>query len=349
METTPATSMFFTFFFMGSFLSLPSLITASSSNVTAVFAFGDSSIDPGNNNLVPTPARCNFPPYGLDFPNHAATGRFCNGKLPTDFLASLLGLKDLLPAYLDPELTENDLLTGVSFASAASGLDPLTSLTTRALDVSTQLKLFEEAVVRMERLVGEEKSRFILDNGIFFFSVGSPDVLINFYTTHARALQFSVSEYQDFLLQKLESAVQRLYKAGGRRFLLTGLPPIGCLPASMTVFQHECVEERNAESRAYNTKLQSLISRWQAELFKGAKIAYLDAYNPLIDMANNPNKYGFEETRKGCCGTGIYCDVAKPVCPDRTKYLFWDAFHPTEAAYSIMVNEAVKTLLPLLN
>lgn len=37
-----------------------------------------------------------------------------------------LGLKEFLPAYLDPSLDEKELLTGVSFASGASGYDPQT-------------------------------------------------------------------------------------------------------------------------------------------------------------------------------------------------------------------------------
>ena len=42
-------------------------------------------------------------------------------------LADALGVKKLLPAYLDPDLQEEELLTGVSFASSACGFDPLTS------------------------------------------------------------------------------------------------------------------------------------------------------------------------------------------------------------------------------
>lgn len=41
--------------------------------------------------------------------------------------AEELGIKEYVPAYLDPYLKPNDLLTGVSFASGASGYDPLTS------------------------------------------------------------------------------------------------------------------------------------------------------------------------------------------------------------------------------
>ena len=37
-----------------------------------------------------------------------------------------LGLKDLMPAYLDQSLDDNELLTGVSFASGGTGYDPET-------------------------------------------------------------------------------------------------------------------------------------------------------------------------------------------------------------------------------
>lgn len=37
-----------------------------------------------------------------------------------------LGIKEYLPAYLDPNLKSSDLVTGVCFASGASGYDPLT-------------------------------------------------------------------------------------------------------------------------------------------------------------------------------------------------------------------------------
>lgn len=38
-----------------------------------------------------------------------------------------LGLKNLLPAYRDPFLSNDDLSTGVSFASGGSGLDAFTA------------------------------------------------------------------------------------------------------------------------------------------------------------------------------------------------------------------------------
>ncbi|KAL2896688.1 GDSL esterase/lipase 7 [Bienertia sinuspersici] len=48
--------------------------------VPALYVFGDSLFDSGNNNLLPTLAKANYFPYGLNFPGSFPTGRFTNGK-----------------------------------------------------------------------------------------------------------------------------------------------------------------------------------------------------------------------------------------------------------------------------
>jgi hypothetical protein len=95
--------------------------------VPALIVFGDSTVDAGNNNFIPTVARGNFPPYGRDFDRGVATGRFSNGRLVTDFLSEAFGLPSSVPAYLDPGYTIDQLATGVSFASGGTGLDDLTA------------------------------------------------------------------------------------------------------------------------------------------------------------------------------------------------------------------------------
>jgi hypothetical protein len=63
--------------------------TSSSKNkpqAAALIVFGDSIVDPGNNNGINTIVKADFPPYGDDFLNHRPTGRFCNGRIPTDFI-----------------------------------------------------------------------------------------------------------------------------------------------------------------------------------------------------------------------------------------------------------------------
>ena len=56
--------------------------------VPAMYVFGDSTLDVGNNNYLPGPGvpRANRPFYGIDFPGAVATGRFSNGYNIADYL-----------------------------------------------------------------------------------------------------------------------------------------------------------------------------------------------------------------------------------------------------------------------
>lgn len=45
-------------------------------------------MDTGNNNDIPTLLKCNFPPYGRDFPDGVPTGRFSDGKVPSDIIGN---------------------------------------------------------------------------------------------------------------------------------------------------------------------------------------------------------------------------------------------------------------------
>ena len=56
---------------------------------TTMLVFGDSTVDPGNNNWLQTAAKANFPPYGMSFYGGKPTGRFSNGRLITDILGMI--------------------------------------------------------------------------------------------------------------------------------------------------------------------------------------------------------------------------------------------------------------------
>lgn len=55
---------------------------------TTMLVFGDSTVDPGNNNRLQTVMRANFLPYGASFLGGRPTGRFSNGRLITDILGT---------------------------------------------------------------------------------------------------------------------------------------------------------------------------------------------------------------------------------------------------------------------
>ncbi|KAJ6322535.1 hypothetical protein OIU77_012388 [Salix suchowensis] len=88
------------------------------SRFPAILVFGDSTVDSGNNNEIDTLFKANFRPYGIDYHGHTPTGRFSDGRLIPDFLASILKIKHSVPPFLKPNLSDHEIVTGVSFASS---------------------------------------------------------------------------------------------------------------------------------------------------------------------------------------------------------------------------------------
>ena len=58
----------------------------------AVIVFGDSIVDPGNNNGINTIVKCNFPPYGRDLSGGKSTGRFSNGRVASDIIGCCINI-----------------------------------------------------------------------------------------------------------------------------------------------------------------------------------------------------------------------------------------------------------------
>ncbi|XP_048324053.2 GDSL esterase/lipase At2g30310 isoform X2 [Ziziphus jujuba] len=298
-----AVKMFATsFFFILTIISKTCIIIASSTDTSspkfpAILIFGDSTVDTGNNNYIKTLFKGNYYPYGKDFPGHVPTGRFSNGKLVPDFIASTLKIKDIVPPFLKPNLSDEELLTGVSFASAGSGYDDLTTVASGVIPVSKQIEYFKKYIERIQGIVGEKEAKNIVKRALVLISAGTNDLVINFYDTPTRRLEFDINGYQDFLQKNLKKYIEVL------------------LP--------------------------------------GSKLVYADIYDPLIDMIKHPQKYGFVETKRGCCGTGLveagpFCNSLTPPCNDASQYVFWDTVHPSEAAYQFLSIYLEKEVLPKL-
>ncbi|OAO92084.1 hypothetical protein AXX17_AT5G44380 [Arabidopsis thaliana] len=204
----------FLFLFFISFSSSTSKLEPAKSepkrkhSVSAILVFGDSTVDPGNNNYIDTVFKCNFPPYGLDFRNKTPTGRFCNGRLVTDFIASYIGVKENVPPYLDPNLGINELISGVSFASAGSGYDPLTPTITNVIDIPTQLEYFREYKRKLEGKMGKQEMEKHIEEAMFCVSAGTNDFVINYFTIPIRRKTFTIEAYQQFVISNLKQFIQ---------------------------------------------------------------------------------------------------------------------------------------------
>ncbi|CAN4084137.1 unnamed protein product [Withania somnifera] len=134
---------------------------AAKNNVTCILVFGDSSVDPGNNNHLSTINKANYLPYGMDLFNSQPTGRFSNGKLATDFIV--------------------DMLHGISFASAGSGYDDFTAKLSNALSLAEQREYLRHYEIDLRQMVGVEKASETMKNALYIISMGTNDFLRNYF------------------------------------------------------------------------------------------------------------------------------------------------------------------------
>ncbi|KAL6839011.1 hypothetical protein ACP4OV_031171 [Aristida adscensionis] len=322
--------------------------------VPAIIVFGDSSVDTGNNNFIPTIARSNFWPYGRDYGGGLPTGRFSNGRLATDFISEAFGLPPSIPAYLDSNFTIHQLASGVSFASAATGLDNSTAAVLSVITVSEQLEYFKEYTERLRAAKGSAAAAEIVGDALYIWSIGTNDFIENYYNDmSSRRAQYTVGGYEAYLLGLAEAAIRRVHALGGRKMDFTGLTPMGCLPAERLANRAnpgECNEQYNAVARTFNAKLQVLVDKLNKEL-PGLQLVFADTYTLLADVVNNPAKYGFDNAVQGCCGTGLFeagyfCSLSTSMlCTNANKYVFFDAIHPTEKMYKLLADTVINTTL----
>ncbi|MCL7047291.1 hypothetical protein MKW94_018756 [Papaver nudicaule] len=321
------------------------------SKVPAIIVFGDSTVDAGNNNPLPTIAKSNFAPYGRDLEGGKATGRFSNGRLATDFISEAFGNKPLVPAYLDSSYGIEDFATGVTFASAGTGFDNKTADVAQVLPLWKEVEYFKEYKNRLTTLLGRKAATETIRDAVYIISMGTNDIVINYFALPDRSLHFTLEEYENFLVGIANNFIVELYQLGARKISLGGLPPIGCLPIIRTLAGgHACIEEFNTLARGFDLKLKSLASRLRGEL-RGSKVVFSNIYYKAMDVIQKPSLYGFENVKQGCCGSGRFelsylCHRDNPLtCKDANKYAFWDAIHPSEKLHSIVGKNMMKTSL----
>ncbi|KAL6284067.1 hypothetical protein ACE6H2_014996 [Prunus campanulata] len=325
-------------------------ISMVSAKVPAIIVFGDSTVDAGNNNHISTILKSDFQPYGRDFLGGQPTGRFSNGRVPTDFISEAFMIKPTIPAYLDPTYTIKDFATGVCFASAGTGYDNATSDVLSVMPLWKELEYYKKYQKDLRSYLGNDKANEVLGEALYLVSIGTNDFLENYYVLKRRSSQFSVEEYQNFLAGIAENFITELYQLGARKMSIASLPPMGCLPLERTtnIFSgSDCIEEYNDVARIFNVKLQGLIEKLSKKLVR-IQLVLSNTYDILLEIIQNPTTFGFEDAATACCGTGLFemsylCNKITPfTCSDANKYVFWDSFHPTEKTNAIIADHVFR-------
>ncbi|KHN05905.1 GDSL esterase/lipase [Glycine soja] len=321
--------------------------TKSVESARTFFVFGDSLVDSGNNNYLPTTARADSPPYGIDYPTGRPTGRFSNGYNLPDLISQHIGSEPTLP-YLSPELTGQKLLVGANFASAGIGILNDTGIQfVGILRMFQQYALFEQYQQRLSAEVGATQTQRIVNGALFLMTLGGNDFVNNYFLTpvSARSRQFTVPQYCRYLITEYRKILMRLYELGARRVLVTGTGPLGCVPAQLATRSSngECVPELQQAAQIFNPLLVQMTREINSQVGSDVFVA-VNAFQMNMNFITDPQRFGFVTSKIACCGQGRFngvglCTALSNLCPNRDTYAFWDPYHPSQRALGFIVRD----------
>uniref|UniRef100_A0A0D9XGY4 SGNH hydrolase-type esterase domain-containing protein n=1 Tax=Leersia perrieri TaxID=77586 RepID=A0A0D9XGY4_9ORYZ len=292
-----------------------------------LWVFGDSYADTGNlGNLGRDLTHAWYYPYGLTFPRRP-TGRFSDGRVLTDFLASAVGIPTPVAYKLRRRGGGGLLSRGMNFAVGGSGvLD--TGYFQR--NISSQIDLFQKTLrgcaptagVAAVVVSGNDYSAVVDKNN------GTSEAAIAYIPTVMRGLREQLRRLRD--------------DVGMGKVIVTNLHPMGCTPYfTRTLNYSGCDTVANAGADQHNAALRSVLHDLDPT---NRTFLLLDLHTPFL----NDNSERFPVRLRPCCETfkaDGYCGQEDEggkklytVCDDPERHFYWDDVHPTQAAWAAVAD-----------
>jgi phospholipase/lecithinase/hemolysin len=131
--------------------------------------------------------------------------------------------------------------------------------------------------------------------------------------------------------QNIGGYVSTLAAAGARHFLVPNLPDLSLNP--FIAGEGDAVRaEARAFSVVFNNELATQLDNVNSH-FPAADIFQFDTYSFLNGIVSDPAAYGFVNPQDACLSMGFI------PCGNPDAHLYWDDFHPTARAHSIIGSE----------
>ncbi|XP_078158738.1 GDSL esterase/lipase At5g03610-like [Carex rostrata] len=350
MEKPKCTSLFLPSIFLASILLFARKADGISCNTTRgsynkLFVFGDSFADTGNlGNLGREFTHCWYDPYGITFPGKP-TGRFSNGRVLTDFVASSMGIRSPLPYKLRKASTKL-WLSGMNFAVGGAGVFDTGNF---QRNLSEQIDLFEQQI---------ECGAFSVCD--LSTSVGLVAVSGNDYS-YIASKENSTNAALDIIpavVKQMKSDIERILNLGIGKLIVTGLHPLGCSPYFTRRLNFtDCDVLANMGALVHNTALKQVLTRLDPTQ---SSILLLDLNNPFYDAVMQvKGAKKFENSRRPCCESFTadnYCGEIDEngnkkynLCTNPDQYFYWDDVHPTQAGWTAVVESFGTAISRFLN
>ncbi len=285
-------------------LSLIFPLKVSAQNNDEIYVFGDSLSDTGN--IFKATGRI-IPPSPTYF-----SGRFSNGPIWVEYLASDLGL--------ELNLNTNFAYGGATTGSKNIGIPGLPGL-------QQQINSFTSANTSAN------------PNALYVIWAGTNDYLDYFFGDIPNPTQ---------AVKNLSEAVTSLAAVGAKNFLVVNLPDLGKFPVTGGNSQNSSL--LSTFTSAHNSRLTANLNFLSQQLNPDLNIIPLDVNSLFNRIIAAPGEFGFTNATESCIGdlSVVPINVPKqPVACDPDKFLFWDQVHPTTSVHKLIGELAFSAVKPV--
>nr|XP_034591896.1 GDSL esterase/lipase At5g37690-like [Setaria viridis] len=251
--------------------------------------------------------------------------------------AKKIGLAGSPPPYLalawSSSLVVSTALTigGVSYASGGAGILDSTNAGNN-IPLSKQVQYFNATRSKMIAAVGSGAVNTLLSRSVVLIGAGGND-LGTFYRSPPEQ-QSDVATFYGSLMSNYSAAITDLYTLGARKFAITNLGLVGCLPVNGVLdTAGACSDLRNQLGAGFNDAVRNMLADLAARL-PGFRYSLGDASGLMVDTFADPPASGFTDVAGECCGGDqrVDCSPNSTVCANRDHYYFWDAVHISQEA-----------------
>ena len=269
---------------------------------SAIYAFGDSLTDAGNDSLATAGLVPVSPPY--------ADRSFSNGPVWVKDLAQNIGLPAIQPS----------LAGGTDFAYGGAQTGQTPAHTLNPTDLPSQVAQFESQVATPQA------------GALYAIWIGANDVLdiANNSTLTPAQQQADVAA----AVNNETSAISALAAHGAQNLLVLNVPDLGKTPFEI---QHGAAVAQSATSLAslYNTELAASLQ--QLEASGALKVDLVDTFSVLDQTVANPGAHGFTNVTDPVW-TGNLTDAnsgtLRATGSAQNQFVFFDGLHPTAEAHA---------------
>ncbi|PSR98036.1 GDSL esterase/lipase, partial [Actinidia chinensis var. chinensis] len=284
-------SIYFCLFLSLAISSLMQVVMADAHEVGGLklFVFGDSYADTGN--CPKSVAGSWKEPYGITFPGRPA-GRFSDGLVLTDYIASFLGIPSPLP-YQWRKFGKKLRPFGMNFAYGGTGVF---NTLVKEPNMTCQVSFFQQLI--------EEKvyTKHDLNSSIALVSVGGND-----YATYmaSNGSQQGFPAFTESVINQLSVNLKLLHGLGVKKIAVTTMEPLGCLPVITASTSYlNCSENENLLAKFHNKMLHQTVKKLNNKSSDNV-FRIIDLHNIFLSTLNvQENRTGtskFENPLKPCC------------------------------------------------